>query len=63
MSLLTPTEVAKQLRIKRETLAIWRCTGRHPQLTFIRVGRAVRYKPEVVDAFLRQCEVRAEVAA
>ena len=33
------------------TLAVWRCTGRF-NLPFVKVGRAVRYRREDVEAFI-----------
>jgi len=36
--------------IKEQTAALWRCTGRGP--LFTRVGRKIRYRKSVVDAWL-----------
>ena len=36
--------------IKQQTAALWRCTGRGP--AFTRVGRKIRYRKSVVDAWL-----------
>jgi excisionase family DNA binding protein len=41
--LLTPSEAANLLRTTTDTLAIWRCTGRHA-VPFVKVGRSVRYR-------------------
>ena len=50
-ALLTPDEVASRLGIKVQTLAAWRCTKRYP-LSFVKVGRTVRYREPDVEAFL-----------
>jgi excisionase family DNA binding protein len=52
-TLLTPAEVAKRLRVTVGTLNVWRCVKR-TNLKYIKVGRAVRYRPEDVEEFLRQ---------
>ena len=52
--LLTPKEVAERLRVTVGTLNVWRCVNRYPGLKYIRVGRAIRYRPEDVEEFLRQ---------
>jgi excisionase family DNA binding protein len=51
--LLTPEEVAARLRVTTGTLAVWRCTKRY-RLQYVRVGRAIRYRLEDVEEFLRQ---------
>jgi hypothetical protein len=38
--LLTPVEAAEFLKIKTQTLAIWRSTGRHA-LLFVKIGSAI----------------------
>lgn len=40
------------LGVPTSTLAVWRSTGR-VQLPYIKVGGHVRYKPEDIEAFLR----------
>ena len=55
--LLTPREVAERLQVAVGTLAVWRCTKRYP-LTFIQVGRAVRYREADVLAFIEKRSVR-----
>jgi excisionase family DNA binding protein len=52
-TLLTPAEVAAQLRVSVGTLAVWRCTKRYP-LKFLKIGHAVRYRAADVEEFLRQ---------
>lgn len=48
--LLTPQDVAERLGVSIATLATWRCTKRYP-LTYVKVGRLVRYRVADVDAF------------
>jgi excisionase family DNA binding protein len=50
-ALLTPTEAADYVAMKVETLAVWRCTGRHG-LPYIKVGAAIRYRRSDLDAWL-----------
>ena len=49
--LLTPAKAAERLGIQEQTLAVWRCTARY-NLAFVKVGRAVRYRASVIDAFI-----------
>jgi excisionase family DNA binding protein len=48
---LTTQEAAEYLGVSAQTLSIWRCTKRYP-LTYIKVGRLVRYRQRDLDAFL-----------
>ena len=48
---LTESQVAEQLGLSVATLRAWRHRGRGPR--FVRFGRAVRYLPEDIDAFVR----------
>lgn len=50
--LLTTDEAAQVLRVHPVTLAAWRSTGKH-ELPFVRLGKAVRYRREDIDAWLR----------
>jgi predicted site-specific integrase-resolvase len=50
--LLTPQQVSEQLQISVGTLSQWRFHQRYP-LTYIRVGRSIRYTQESVQEFLR----------
>ena len=50
-TLLTEDETAAILKLKPETLATWRSTKRYP-LSYIKVGRAIRYRAADVDRFL-----------
>ena len=49
-NLLTPQDVADRLGISITTLATWRCTKRYP-LTYVKVGRLVRYRLADVESF------------
>ena len=49
-ALLTPQDVADRLGVSTTTLATWRCTKRYP-LTYLKIGRLVRYRVTDVDAF------------
>ena len=51
IQLLTPKQVANMLCVTEHTLAVWRCEQRYP-LTFVKVGRSVRYHRHDVNAFL-----------
>ncbi|MBF0612804.1 MAG: helix-turn-helix domain-containing protein [Magnetococcales bacterium] len=55
--LLTPDQAAEILEVSKATLNNWRCTGRY-NLPFVKVGRAVRYSQEAIQAFIakRTCE-------
>lgn len=50
-NLLTPTQVSEILGLDVETLNIWRTTKRY-NLSYIKVGRLVRYKLQDVEAFI-----------
>lgn len=50
-ALLTPEQTSYLLGVTTGTLAVWRSTGRYG-LPFVKVGRAVRYRPEDVTAFI-----------
>lgn len=49
--LLSTDEAAHQLGLKRQTLAVWRCTNR-VALPYIKVGSRVRYRQCDIDAYL-----------
>ena len=50
MSLLTQTELAKELRVTVRTIQKW-SAGRKPKIPVVRVGRTVRYHlPTVLGA-------------
>lgn len=44
MKLMKPSEVADALGVKESTLEAWRCRGGGPDLPFIKIGHAVRYR-------------------
>ncbi len=50
--LLTPTEVSKLLGVDVETLNIWRATRRY-NLSYVKVGRLVRYRLPDVQKFIQ----------
>ena len=52
---LTERQVAEQLGLSVATLRAWRHRGRGPR--FVRFGRAVRYLPVDLDAFVRASAV------
>lgn len=45
------SEAAEYLGLADNTLPVWRCTGRY-DLSYIKVGRLVRYRKSTLDAFL-----------
>jgi hypothetical protein len=50
--LVTTSEAAGYLRLKKNTLEIWRGTGNGPK--FLKLNGAVRYRLKDLDAFLEQ---------
>ena len=55
--LRTPEEAAERLRLKQQTLAVWRMTGQN--LPFIRVGRSIRYRQSALDEYLQRRTIPA----
>jgi hypothetical protein len=52
--LLTQAQVAERLGLTNpHTLGVWRCQKRYPELSYIKVGRLVRYSEEAVERFLQ----------
>ncbi|GEC77914.1 helix-turn-helix transcriptional regulator [Flavobacterium aquatile] len=49
--LLDRKQAANYISFKAGTLAVWDCNKRH-DLKPIKIGRAVRYRKSVLDAFL-----------
>jgi predicted DNA-binding transcriptional regulator AlpA len=49
--LLTEQDVSRLTGYKRNTLAVWRSTGRH-RLEYIKIGRSVRYRRSTVEAWI-----------
>ncbi len=58
---LTDVEVATRLGVSRFTVRSWRLKGLGPR--FLKMGRAVRYRPEDVDDYERQALVETQVRA
>ncbi len=52
---LTDIEVAARLGVSRFTVRSWRLKGTGPR--FLKMGRAVRYRPQDVDEYERQALV------
>ena len=53
VALLTPSETAKVLGVKEDTLTVWRCQKRY-DLPYVKVGRNVRYKAKDVAEFIER---------
>ncbi|MNS04543.1 Helix-turn-helix domain protein [compost metagenome] len=49
--ILTPVEAAHYLGVSKQTLNVWRMTGRH-KLPFIKIGRLVRYREADLRNFI-----------
>ena len=49
--LLSDPEATELLGLKAGTLAVWRAERRYP-LPFVKIGRAVRFRVEDLDAFI-----------
>lgn len=58
---LTDVEVAVRLGVSRFTVRSWRLKGLGPR--FLKMGRAVRYRPEDVDEYERQALVETQARA
>lgn len=50
--LLTDMQVSALLGVAPPTLAAWRCNGRVQGLTFVKIGKAVRYRRADVERFI-----------
>lgn len=50
--LLTPVETADLLKVKPRTLEDWRLRRTGPNLPFVRIGRAVRYRADDVQRLI-----------
>ena len=55
--LLTAEQAAEILSVEPQTLACWRMTAKN--LSFIKVGRSVRYRASEIEAFLERQTVSA----
>jgi hypothetical protein len=51
--LVDEAEAADFIGIKKQTLAVWRCTGRY-DLPFVKVGRRVKYRISDLERWLSQ---------
>lgn len=49
--LLSNDQAASYIGVTPGTLEVWRCTKRH-QIPYIKVGRLVKYRREVLEDFL-----------
>ena len=58
---LTDVEVAARLGVSRFTVRSWRLKGTGPR--FLKMGRAVRYRPQDVDEYERQALVETQAPA
>jgi excisionase family DNA binding protein len=58
---LTDVEVAVRLGVSRFTVRSWRLKGTGPR--FLKMGRAVRYRPQDVDEYERQALVETQAPA
>ncbi len=58
---LTDIQVAARLGVSRFTVRSWRLKGLGPR--FLKMGRAVRYRPEDVDEYERQALVETQASA
>lgn len=56
-NLLSPTETAQRLGVKKSTLAVWRCKKRYP-LKFVRIGSLIRYRAEDIEKFINSRTVK-----
>jgi len=55
--LLDEREAAAFLNISRKTLATWRSERRY-SLAYVRIGRAIRYEPAALLAFIERRRVK-----
>lgn len=51
--LLNTNEAARLLGLKSHTLSVWRTTGRY-DLPYVRLGHAIRYREEDLNAWVRR---------
>ena len=58
---LTDVEVANRLGVSRFTVRSWRLKGVGPR--FLKMGRAVRYRPQDVDEYERQALVETQAGS
>jgi len=53
---LNETEAAEYMRLRPNTLAVWRCKHRGPR--YIKLGSRVIYDPDDLDAFMDSRKIR-----
>ena len=58
---LTDVEVARRLGVSRFTVRSWRLKGVGPR--FLKLGRAVRYRPQDIDDYERQALVETQATS
>ena len=58
--LVDPTEAAKLVRQKVDTLAHWRCEGRGPE--YLKIGRSIFYRRAAISTWLAQQIVHPSAA-
>ena len=58
---LTDIQVANRLGVSRFTVRSWRLKGVGPR--FLKMGRAVRYRPQDVDDYERQALVETQTVS
>jgi excisionase family DNA binding protein len=54
--LLTVTEVAERLRLKEGTIRDWILKR---QIPYLKIGKSIRIKPEVVERMIQEAEIPA----
>jgi hypothetical protein len=50
--LLDENQAAAYLRVRPQTLSVWRCRGRGPN--FVRIGRLVKYRRIDLDQYIER---------
>lgn len=53
---MTEREAAAYLGLSHNTLRTWRCTKK-VEIPYVKIGKAVRYRKNVLDFFLDKCVV------
>lgn len=53
VELVSSADAAAMLRIKKQTLAVWRCAKRQP-LPYVKMGRRVFYKRRDLERFVER---------
>jgi hypothetical protein len=53
LELISPADAATMLRVKKQTLAVWRCAKRQP-LPYVKMGRRVFYKRRDIERFVER---------